>query len=105
MNKWLVFYLLMIISSVGYYSLIDNNDNFVYVWICIFVLGLVLLLINNHRFFMQSGSKIVYLDVLFTIWVIVIPIIQLPYGVSRLIMASMGTLYAVIISGKKLKTV
>lgn len=92
----------MIVSSVGYYSLKSRNDNFIYVWIVIFVIATILQSIINNRVFKKSKTKLVYMDMLFVLWVIVIPRIYLPYGLSRLIMAIVATVYACIVSSKKI---
>lgn len=41
------------------------------------------------------------MDIIFVLWVIFIPRIYLPYGLSRLIMAIIATVYACIVSSKK----
>lgn len=103
MNKkfGLIAYILMIISSVGYYSISIKNDNFIYFWIGIFLFGLIMLSVSNHILFKQNGTKLVYLDMLFVLWIILIPRVSLPYGISRLIMATIGVLYAIVVSRGK----
>ena len=91
----------MIVSSVGYYSLKTRNDNFIYVWVVIFVISTILQSIINNRIFKKSKTKLVYMDMLFVLWVIFIPRIYLPYGLSRLIMAIIATVYAYVVSSKK----
>jgi len=96
---------LMIISSVGYYSIGSIDDKFIYVWIFIFIASLLMLSFTDYRLFKQNGTKLVYLDVLFLLWVILVPRIYLPYGISRLIMASIGMIYAVIIGRRKFDSI
>ena len=94
-------YIFMIVSSVGYYSNIGREDSLFYFWITIFVVSLIMLTINNKDLFKKHKSNIVYYDILFVIGVIFIPRINLPYGASRLIMAILGAIYALLISRKK----
>lgn len=102
MNKRsLLIYILMIVSSVGYYSLKARNDKFIYVWVVIFVIATILQSIINNRILKTSKTKLVYMDLLFVLWVIFIPRIYLPYGLSRLIMAIIAAIYACIVSSKK----
>ena len=91
----------MIASSVGYYSNIGREDSLSYFWIAIFVVSLILSIVNNNDLFKKHKSKIVYYDMLFVLGVIFIPRINLPYGASRLIMAILGAIYALLISRKK----
>ena len=91
----------MIASSVGYYSNIGREDSLFYFWITIFVVSLILLIVNNKDLFKKYKSNIVYYDMLFILGVIFIPRINLPYGASRLIMAILGAIYALLISRKK----
>lgn len=100
-KRGLIAYILLIVSSVGYYSIKVDNDHFIYFWISTFIFALALLSITNHIFFKQNRTKLVYLDMLFILWVILVPRVDLPYGVSSLIMASIGMLYAIVISQKK----
>lgn len=92
---------LMIISSVGYHAIRFNDDKFIYVWICIFIASLLMLSFTDYSLFKQNRTKLVYLDILFLLWVILVPRIYLPYGMSSLIMASLGMIYAVIMGRRK----
>ena len=94
-------YIFMIVSSVGYYSNIGREDSLFYFWITIFVVSLMLLIVNNNDIFKKHKSNIVYYDMLFVLGAILIPRINLPYGASRLIMAILGAIYALLISRKK----
>ncbi|WP_297282019.1 hypothetical protein [uncultured Anaerococcus sp.] len=94
-------YIFMIASSVGYYSNIGREDSLFYFWITIFVVSLIILTINNNDLFKKHKSNIVYYDMLFVLGVILIPRINLPYGASRLIMAILGAIYALLVSRKK----
>ncbi len=94
-------YIVMIISSVGYYSNIGREDSLSYFWISIFVISLIILTVNNNDLFKKHKSNIVYYDMLFVLEVILIPRINLPYGASRLIMAILGAVYALLFSRKK----
>lgn len=100
-KKSLLIYILMIVSSVGYYSLKTRNDKFIYVWIVIFVIATILQFIINNKIFKKSKTKLVYMDMIFVLWVILIPRIYLPYGLSRLIMAIIAAVYAYLVSSKK----
>ena len=91
----------MIVSSVGYYSNIGRDDSLFYFWLTIFVVSLILLIANNNDLFKKHKSNIVYYDMLFVLGVILIPRINLPYGASRLIMAILGAIYALLVSRKK----
>ena len=91
----------MIASSVGYYSNVGREDSLSYFWIAIFVVSLMILTINDKDLFKKHKSNIVYYDMLFVLGVIFIPRINLPYGASRLIMAILGAVYALLISRKK----
>lgn len=91
----------MIVSSVIYYSLKSRNDSYAYVWIIVFIAATIFQSVINHKLYKRSKTKIVYMDMLFVLWVIFIPRIYLPYGISRLIMAVIGTFYAFIVSNKK----
>ena len=95
-------YIFMIASSVGYYSNLGREDSLFYFWITIFVVSLILLIVNNNDLFKKHKSNIVYYDMLFVLGVIFIPRINLPYGASRLIMAILGAIYALLISQKKI---
>lgn len=95
-------YIIMIISSVGYYSNIGREDSLSYFWISIFLVSLIILTINNNDLFKKHKSNIIYYDMLFVLRVIFIPRINLPYGTSRLIMAILGAIYALLISRKKI---
>lgn len=94
-------YIIMMISSVGYYSNIGREDSLSYFWISIFVISLIILAVNNNDLFKKYKSNIVYYDMLFVLGVILIPRINLPYGASRLIMAILGAVYALLVSRKK----
>ena len=96
-----VLYIFMIASSVGYYSNVGREDSLSYFWIAIFVVSLMILTINDKDLFKKHKSNIVYYDMLFVLGVIFIPRINLPYGASRLIMAILGAIYALLISRKK----
>ena len=100
-KKSLLIYILMIVSSVGYYSLKARDDKFIYVWVVFFVIATILQFIINNRIFKKSKTKLVYMDILFVLWVIFIPKIYLPYGLSRLIMAIIAAVFAYVFSIKK----
>lgn len=94
-------YIMMMISSVIYYSNLGREDPLSYFWISMFLVSLIILTINDKDLFKKHKSSIVYYDMVFVLGVIFIPQINLPYGASRLIMASLGTIYALLISRKK----
>ena len=96
-------YVLMISASVGFYSNLNKQDSMKAYWILLFVVPLILLSIKNNKLFTKYKTKLVYWDMLFTIWVIVIPLIKLPNGLSRLIMAIGGFVYAYIVGKRKVK--
>ncbi len=93
----------MISASVGFYSNLNKQDSMKAYWILLFVVPLILLSIKNNKLFTKYKTKLVYWDMLFTIWVIVIPLIKLPNGLSRLIMAIGGFVYAYIVGKRKVK--
>ncbi|WP_243343830.1 hypothetical protein [Anaerococcus sp. AGMB09787] len=94
-------YIIMIISSVGYYSNMGREDSLSYFWISLFVISLIILTVNNNDLFKKHKSNIVYYDMLFVLGVILIPRINLPYGASRLLMAILGAIYALLVSRRK----
>ena len=89
--KYLVLYLVPVISSVGYYANMPKDDNFIYFWLILFVISAILIFINSFR---KQKKQFLVFDILFLIWVIFIPRINTPYGISRLVMAVIGSIYA-----------
>ena len=96
-----VAYFLLFISSVNYYSMLQSTDELRYVWITLFVLGIFMQMYVNQKLFRRTATKLVYLDILLVLWVIWVPGIVLPYGLSRLLMITVGMIYALIMARKK----
>lgn len=94
-----VSYFLLLISSVNYYSM--STDELLYLWITLFVLGVLIQMYVNQKLFRRTATKLVYLDILLVLWVIWVPGIVLPYGLSRLLMITVGMIYALIMARKK----
>lgn len=94
-----VSYFLLLISSVNYYSM--STDELLYLWITLFVLGVLMQMYVNQKLFIHTGSKLVYWDSLLVLWIIFVPRIVLPYGLSRLLMITVGWIYALIMARKK----
>lgn len=94
-----VSYFLLLISSVNYYSM--STDELLYLWITLFVLGVLMQMYVNQKLFRRTATKLVYLDILLVLWVIWVPGIVLPYGLSRLLMITVGMIYALIMARKK----
>lgn len=94
-----VSYFLLLISSVNYYSM--STDELLYLWITLFVLGVLMQMYVNQKLFRRTATKLVYLDILLVLWVIWVPGIVLPYGLSRLLMITVGWIYALIMARKK----
>lgn len=94
-----VAYFLLLISSVNYYSM--STDELLYLWITLFVLGVLMQMYVNQKLFRRTATKLVYLDILLVLWVIWVPGIVLPYGLSRLLMITVGWIYALIMARKK----
>lgn len=94
-----VSYFLLLISSVNYYSM--STDELLYLWITLFVLGVFMQMYVNQKLFRRTATKLVYLDILLVLWVIWVPGIVLPYGLSRLLMITVGMIYALIMARKK----
>lgn len=96
-----VAYFLLLISSVNYYSMLQSTDELLYLWITLFVLGVLMQMYVNQKLFRCTGTKLVYWDILLVLWVICVPRIVLPYGLSRLLMITVGWIYALIMARKK----
>lgn len=94
-----VSYFLLLISSVNYYSM--STDELLYLWITLFVLGVLMQMYVNQKLFRRTATKLVYLDILLVLWVIWVPGIVLPYGLSRLLMITVGMIYALMMARKK----
>lgn len=94
-----VSYFLLLISSVNYYSM--STDELLYLWITLFVLGVLIQMYVNQKLFRRTGTKLIYWDILLVLWVIWVPRIVLPYGLSRLLMITVGMIYALIMARKK----
>lgn len=94
-----VSYFLLLISSVNYYSM--STDELLYLWITLFVLGVLIQMYVNQKLFRHTGTKLVYWDSLLILWIIFVPRIVLPYGLSRLLMITVGMIYALIMARKK----
>lgn len=94
-----VSYFLLLISSVNYYSM--STDELRYLWITLFVLGVFMQMYVNQKLFRRTATKLVYLDILLVLWVIWVPGIVLPYGLSRLLMITVGMIYALMMARKK----
>lgn len=94
-----VSYFLLLISSVNYYSM--STDELLYLWITLFVLGVLIQMYVNQKLFRHTGTKLVYWDSLLILWIIFVPRIVLPYGLSRLLMITVGWIYALIMARKK----
>lgn len=94
-----VAYFLLLISSVNYYSM--STDELLYLWITLFVLGVLMQMYVNQKLFRRTATKLVYLDILLVLWVIWVPGIVLPYGLSRLLMITVGMIYALMMARKK----
>lgn len=97
----IVAYFLLLISSVNYYSMSRATDELLYLWITLFVLGVLMQMYVNQKLFRRTATKLVYLDILLVLWVIWVPGIVLPYGLSRLLMITVGMIYALIMARKK----
>lgn len=96
-----VAYFLLLISSVNYYSMSRPTDELLYLWITLFALGVFMQMYVNQKLFRCTGTKLVYWDILLVLWVICVPRIVLPYGLSRLLMITVGWIYALIMARKK----
>lgn len=96
-----VSYFLLLISSVNYYSMSRPTDELLYLWITLFALGVLMQMYVNQKLFRRTGTKLVYWDILLVLWVIWVPRIVLPYGLSRLLMITVGMIYALIMARKK----
>lgn len=94
-----VSYFLLLISSVNYYSM--STDELLYLWITLFVLGVLMQMYVNQKLFRHTGTKLVYWDSLLILWIIFVPRIVLPYGLSRLLMITVGMIYALMMARKK----
>ncbi len=94
-----VSYFLLLISSVNYYSM--STDELLYLWITLFVLGVLIQMYVNQKLFRHTGTKLVYWDSLLILWIIFVPRIVLPYGLSRLLMITVGMIYALMMARKK----
>lgn len=94
-----VAYFLLLISSVNYYSM--STDELLYLWITLFVLGVLMQMYVNQKLFRHTGTKLVYWDSLLILWIIFVPRIVLPYGLSRLLMITVGWIYALMMARKK----
>ena len=94
-----VSYFLLLISSVNYYSM--STDELLYLWITLFVLGVLIQMYVNQKLFRHTGTKLVYWDSLLILWIIFVPRIVLLYGLSRLLMITVGMIYALMMARKK----
>lgn len=96
-----VSYFLLFISAVNYYSMSRPTDELLYLWITLFALGVLMQMYVNQKLFRRTGTKLVYWDILLVLWVIWVPRIVLPYGLSRLLMITVGMIYALMMARKK----
>lgn len=102
-KRSVIYYLTILVASVGYYYNLENEDSFRHVFGLIFIIGLGLLLGLDYRIYKNTRNKLIFLDLGFILWTVVIPRVDLGYGLSRLIMALGGAIYALLMSEKKLK--
>lgn len=87
-------YICTLTSSSGYYGYYTQNKENLFVWVIIFIVGIILLGVKNNYIYKKSHNKLVYVDMLYVVIVCFFPLLfRLPNGLSILLMVIMGIIY------------
>lgn len=78
---------MIIASAIVYYSLREKQDPIDKYFLISSIFFMIVLLVSDYKLFRKSNMKIIYYDIFLILWIILIPNINLAYGLSRLIMA------------------
>ena len=92
--KW---YFVIVVGIVGYYGYYQKTNELYLMWITILLIG-VMTGKDNLDFYKKTKSNIVFLDIFAIIILFLIPNINMNYGLSILLSAVLGIVYASIIS-------
>lgn len=93
--KW---YFVIVVGIVGYYGYYQKTHELYLMWITILLIGGVMTGKDNLEFYKKTKSNIVFLDTWAIIILFLIPNINMNYGLSILLSAVLGIVYAFIIS-------
>lgn len=93
--KW---YYVIVVGIVGYYGYYQKTKELYLMWITILLIGVVMTGKDNLDFYKKTKSNIVFLDIFTIIILFLIPNINMNYGLSILLSAVLGIVYASIIS-------
>ena len=94
-------YIATLTGSAGYYGYYLKNKEYLFIWVIVFVAGVILLGIKNSYIYKIFHSKFVYLDILYILIICFLPsILKWPNGLDILMVVIIGSIYGYIITSK-----
>lgn len=92
-------YICTLASSSGYYGYYLKSKEHLFIWVIIFLIGIVLLGVKNNYIYKKNHSKFIYADMLYVLIICFMPsIFKWPGGLSILIMVIAGVIYGHMIT-------
>jgi len=92
-------YICTLAGSSGYYGYYLKSKEHLFIWVIIFLIGIVLLGVKNNYIYKKNHSKFIYADMLYVLIICFMPsIFKWPGGLSILIMVIAGVIYGHMIT-------